>query len=102
MPADVSASPAADPPSPVASPAVPLSIVVPVLDEAAGIAAALSPLQPLRQAGVEVIVVDGGSCDATPALAERLADLVLVAPRGRGSPCFPDDPREPREVSFGR
>lgn len=85
MPADVSASPAADPQSPVASPAVPLSIVVPVLDEAAGIAAALSPLQPLRQAGVEVIVVDGGSRDATPALAERLADLVLVAPRGRGS-----------------
>jgi rSAM/selenodomain-associated transferase 2/rSAM/selenodomain-associated transferase 1 len=62
-----------------------LSIVVPVLDEAAGIAAALAPLQPLRQAGVEVIVVDGGSRDATPTLAAPLADRALAAPRGRGS-----------------
>lgn len=67
------------------SPAVLLSIVVPVLDEAVGIAAALAPLQPLRQAGVEVLVVDGGSRDATLAVATPLADLVLVAPRGRGS-----------------
>jgi rSAM/selenodomain-associated transferase 2 len=62
-----------------------LSIVVPVLDEAAGIAAALAPLQRLRQAGVEVLVVDGGSRDATLEVAAPLADLVLVAPRGRGS-----------------
>jgi rSAM/selenodomain-associated transferase 2 len=67
------------------SPAVLLSIVVPVLDEAAGIAAALAPLQRLRQAGVEVLVVDGGSRDATLEVAAPLADLVLVAPRGRGS-----------------
>lgn len=67
------------------SPAVLLSIVVPVLDEAVGIAAALAPLQPLRQAGVEVLVVDGGSRDATLEVATPLADLVLVAPRGRGS-----------------
>lgn len=67
------------------SPAVLLSIVVPVLDEAAGIAAALAPLQRLRQAGVEVLVVDGGSRDATLEVATPLADLVLVAPRGRGS-----------------
>ena len=67
------------------SPAVLLSIVVPVLDEAVGIAAALAPLQRLRQAGVEVLVVDGGSRDATLEVATPLADLVLVAPRGRGS-----------------
>jgi rSAM/selenodomain-associated transferase 2 len=67
------------------SPAVLLSIVVPVLDEAAGIAAALAPLQRLRQARVEVLVVDGGSRDATLEVATPLADLVLVAPRGRGS-----------------
>jgi rSAM/selenodomain-associated transferase 2 len=67
------------------SPAVLLSIVVPVLDEATGIAAALAPLQPLRQAGVEVLVADGGSRDATLEVATPLADLVLVAPRGRGS-----------------
>ncbi len=60
-----------------------LSIVVPVLDEAAGVAAALTDLAPLRQRGVEVVVVDGGSHDGTPALARPLADLVLEAPRGR-------------------
>ena len=46
-----------------------LSIVVPTLDEAAGIVATLAALQPLRAAGHEVVVVDGGSRDATLALA---------------------------------
>jgi rSAM/selenodomain-associated transferase 2 len=61
----------------------PLSIIVPVLDEAAAIVATLQSLQPARRAGAEVIVVDGGSGDATRALARPLADLVLQAPRGR-------------------
>ena len=60
-----------------------LSIIVPVLDEAAGIESCLAPLQPLRARGAEVIVVDGGSSDATCSLAAPLADRVLVAPRGR-------------------
>lgn len=60
-----------------------LSIVMPVLDEAAGIDAALRALAPLHAHGVEVIVVDGGSSDGTPALAGPLADCVLTAPRGR-------------------
>ena len=60
-----------------------LSIVMPVLNEAAGIAAALAALAPLRARGVEVIVVDGGSRDGTPDLARPLADRVLTAPRGR-------------------
>ncbi len=62
-----------------------LSIVMPVLDEAAGIAAALRALAPLRARGVEVIVVDGGSRDGTVELARPLADRVLTAPRGRAS-----------------
>jgi len=62
-----------------------LSIIVPVLDEAQGIEAALGPLQALRPAGAEVIVVDGGSSDATCRLASPLADLVIGAPRGRAS-----------------
>ena len=62
-----------------------LSIIVPTLDESAGIAEALAALQPLRQRGAEVIVADGGSRDATAELARPLADRVLVAPRGRGS-----------------
>jgi rSAM/selenodomain-associated transferase 2 len=60
-----------------------LSIVVPVLDEAVGIVAALQALAPLRTRGVEVIVADGGSRDATAALARPWADAVFVAPRGR-------------------
>ena len=60
-----------------------LSIVMPVLDEAAEIETALSALVPYRQRGVEVIVADGGSSDATPELARPLADRVIAAPRGR-------------------
>ena len=60
-----------------------LSIVVPVLNEAGGIAATLTSLAPLRQRGVEVIVVDGGSTDGTAARAQPHADAVLSAARGR-------------------
>jgi rSAM/selenodomain-associated transferase 2 len=62
-----------------------LSIIVPVLNEADGIEKALSALAPLRQRGVEVIVVDGGSGDRTMKLARPLADTVIDAPRGRGA-----------------
>jgi len=62
-----------------------VSIVIPALDEARGIAATLAPLQPLRAAGHEVIVVDGGSADATMALAAPLADRAFAAARGRAS-----------------
>ena len=61
------------------------SIIVPVLDEAPGIAAALEALAPMRRAGASVIVVDGGSRDATRTLAAPLADRVTEAPRGRAS-----------------
>jgi rSAM/selenodomain-associated transferase 2 len=60
-----------------------LSVVVPALNEASGIRAALEALAPLRARGHEVILVDGGSSDNTVALAAGLCDLVLVAPRGR-------------------
>ncbi len=62
-----------------------LSIVVPVLDEAEGIAASLQPLQVLRAQGHEVIVVDGGSRDGTPGFAQPLADHVIASPRGRAT-----------------
>ena len=64
---------------------VQLSIVMPCLNEAGGIVTALERLQPLRQRGVEVIVVDGGSSDGSVALAAPLADRMLSAPRGRAS-----------------
>jgi rSAM/selenodomain-associated transferase 2 len=54
-----------------------ISIIMPVLDEAAGIEASLNALQEWRPRGAEVIVVDGGSRDATCRLARPLADQVL-------------------------
>jgi rSAM/selenodomain-associated transferase 2 len=62
-----------------------LSVIVPTLDEAEGIAASLAPLQAARAAGCEVIVVDGGSRDGTAAVAQPLADRVLTARRGRAT-----------------
>lgn len=62
-----------------------LSVVVPALDEAAIVAEALDALAPLRAAGHEVVVVDGGSADATVELASPRADRVIVAPRGRAA-----------------
>ena len=58
-----------------------LSIIVPCLNEAEGIAGTLAALAPLRSRGMEVIVVDGGSRDDTVARAGPLADRVLAAPR---------------------
>ena len=60
-----------------------LSIIIPVLDEGEGIAGALDALAELRALGVEVIVVDGGSRDATVQRARLRADQVIPAPRGR-------------------
>lgn len=62
-----------------------LSIIIPVLDEAESIVAALDALAPLRARGAEIIVVDGGSHDGTVALATPLADRVIGAPRGRAA-----------------
>jgi rSAM/selenodomain-associated transferase 2 len=61
------------------------SIIVPVLDEAAGIVPALEALASARHAGASVVVVDGGSRDETRELAAPLADRVIEAPRGRAS-----------------
>ena len=73
-------APAAPAPIPIG-----LSIVVPVLDEAAIVEASLLALEPLRAEGVEVVVVDGGSRDDTAALAARWADAVVAGPRGRAA-----------------
>jgi rSAM/selenodomain-associated transferase 2 len=62
-----------------------LTVVVPALNEAAGIARCLEALAPLRARGHEIVVVDGGSRDGTQALAAPLADRVLSAPRGRAA-----------------
>ena len=60
-----------------------LSIVIPVLNEEARMAAALLALAPLRRDGHELIVCDGGSTDGTRARCTGLADAVLCTPPGR-------------------
>lgn len=62
-----------------------LSIVMPALNEAAGIADILQALQPLRRRGVELVLADGGSSDGTAQLAAPLADGVIHAARGRAA-----------------
>jgi len=58
-----------------------LSVVLPTLDEETAIAATL--LAARRAGADEIIVVDGGSSDATPAIAANHADRTLGGPRGR-------------------
>jgi rSAM/selenodomain-associated transferase 2 len=62
-----------------------ISVIIPCLNEAEGIAGTLSALAPLRSRGAEVIVVDGGSSDGTVERAALHADAVIGAPRGRAS-----------------
>ena len=60
-----------------------LSIVIPALNEAAGIEAVLQALQPLRARNIELVLADGGSRDRTAALARPWVDAAVDAPRGR-------------------
>jgi len=62
---------------------IPLSIIIPTLNEAEAIGGTLAALQPLRARGCEVIVADGGSADATVSLARPLADAVVASEPGR-------------------
>jgi len=61
-----------------------ISVVIPALNEADGIAATLQRLRPLRARGHEVLVVDGGSTDRTREIARANPGVQLVmAPKGR-------------------
>ncbi|MBU1274697.1 MAG: TIGR04283 family arsenosugar biosynthesis glycosyltransferase [Proteobacteria bacterium] len=59
----------------------PISVVIPTLDEEAGIASCVARVGDAP--GVEVIVADGGSGDATVAIAKEAGARVIAAPRGR-------------------
>ena len=60
-----------------------LSVVMPALNEAAGMAAALQALAPLAARGAQLLVADGGSVDDTVSLARAGGAQVIDAPRGR-------------------
>lgn len=60
-----------------------ISIIVPALNEEAVIAATLGAL--CLGPRDELIVVDGGSADATAEIASRFTNRVISAPRGRAS-----------------
>lgn len=60
-----------------------ISIIIPVRDEAENIGRLLCALQPYRDRGHEVIVVDGGSEDDTVVISKSLADTVLQTSAGR-------------------
>ncbi len=58
-----------------------LSVVIPTLNAAGHLPACLERMR----AADEVIVADGGSSDATAAVAEAAGARLLAAPRGRGT-----------------
>lgn len=62
-----------------------LTIVLPVLNEAAIIVAALQALAPLRARGAEIVVADGYSRDGTAQFAKPFADRIVTVRRGRGT-----------------
>lgn len=59
------------------------SVIIPVLNEAPHLQSRLLALQALREQGVELVVVDGGSQDDSPELTKGLVDQCLVSERGR-------------------
>ena len=61
------------------------SVIIPTLDEAETIVPTLTGLQAERGPDVELIVVDGGSRDATLDLARPFSDHIITARRGRAS-----------------
>jgi glycosyltransferase involved in cell wall biosynthesis len=61
-----------------------ISIIIPALNEEASIGETLESLQNFERA--EIILVDGGSTDATVAIAENYKAKILHAPRGSRSP----------------
>jgi rSAM/selenodomain-associated transferase 2 len=64
-----------------------LSVVIPTRDAAASLPGCLAALAEGRRAGLvcEIIVVDGGSRDGTPAQAVALGARLVAAPPGRGA-----------------
>lgn len=66
----------------ISGPAQRLSVVIPTLEEEATVRGAVRSA--FRAGADEVVVSDGGSRDATAAMAEAAGALLVRSPRGRG------------------
>ena len=60
-----------------------ISIIIPVLNEEDHILQVLEPLQKHRGKNLEIVVIDGGSDDATFELVGPYSDVVAVSGKGR-------------------
>ena len=60
-----------------------ISIIIPVLNEAEHLEKMLTEVQGFRDKHNEVIVVDGGSTDATVDIARSYSDHVVISDKGR-------------------
>jgi rSAM/selenodomain-associated transferase 2 len=60
-----------------------LSIIIPVLNEAAGLPQLMARIAPQRACGTEIIIVDGGSTDDSPALVRRAGITLIESAPGR-------------------
>lgn len=67
-----------------------VSVIIPVLNEVSTVCGLLSALQPLRDHGHELIVVDGGSTDGTLNAVAGYADMLCESDAGRS-----------RQMNFG-
>jgi rSAM/selenodomain-associated transferase 2 len=63
-----------------------LSVIIPTLNAGQTLPATIGALVPGAVSGLvrEVVVIDGGSSDATPGIAEAMGARFVRAPRGRG------------------
>lgn len=61
-----------------------LSIIIPALDEAGHLPRLLADLAAQQQVSLQILIGDGGSHDATVAIAESCQASVVPAERGRG------------------
>ena len=60
-----------------------VTVIIPALNEGGQLAQALAALGPARDAGHEVVLVDGGSEDGTRGIAAPLVDRLTTSSRGR-------------------
>ncbi len=61
-----------------------ITIIIPVLNDVEALKTLLPALQDYRQQGHEILMIDGGSADATVSYSRSLVDRILMTGTGRG------------------